>query len=163
MNILTLQITTLLGVGLTICLIALWSMRHATARLLITALFAGFIVAVFLGATSLLSRAKPVTIEWLRPQVEEATILSGHLVENVGIYLTLVWGDSEPRLYVMPWDRQTAEQLQQALAEAERNGTKTMMKRPFETSQDDQEPLFYAQPQPKLPDKIPPKLGIHLG
>lgn len=163
MEILTVQIAGLLLIGLVLVLVGVWSAQHGAARLLMVGLFASLIVFAFGATASLLGRAKPVAVEWLAPQVEEATILSGHLIERQGIYLTLVWGEGEPRLYVLPWDQQTAEQLQQALSEAERNGTQTMMKRPFETSQDEQEPLFYAQPQQPLPDKPVPQLGLRLG
>lgn len=163
METLTVQIAGLLSVGLVLVLIGLWSARHGVARLLMVGLFTGLMALVFSGSSSLLGRPKPVALEWLQPRAEEATILSGHLIEHRGIYLTLVWGDSEPRLYVMPWDQQAAEQLQQALSEAEQNGTQTMMKRPFEANQDEQQPLFYALPQPKLPDKPVPQQGLRLG
>ena len=163
MEILTIQIAALLIVGLVLVLVGLWSARYGLARLLMVALFAGMMGCVFASATSLLGRPKPVTAEWLAPEVDEATILSAHMVEPQSIYLTLVWGDGEPRLYVMPWDQQAAEQLQQALTEADENGTQAMMKHPFENTQDKQEPLFYAQPQPRLPDKAIPQQGIRLG
>lgn len=160
---LTIQIAGLLTIALALVLTGVWSAQHGLARLLMLGLFTGLMLFGFGGASSLLGRAKPVAVEWFTPQVEEATILSGHLIEQKGIYLTLIWGDNEPRLYVLPWDRRTAEQLQQALAEAAQNGTKTMMKHPFEPLQDEQEPLFYALPQPRPPAKSVPRLGLQLG
>jgi hypothetical protein len=118
---------------------------------------------VFDSAANLLGRAKPVAFEWLQPQVEEATILSGHLMENQGIYLTLVWDGSEPYLYVLPWNQKTAERLQEALYQAEQNGTHAMMRQPFARISQPDEQLFYAQPQQQLPDKPEPPPGIRLG
>ena len=163
MEMLTIQIAGLLLIGLVLVLVGVWSAQHGAARLVMIVLFSGLLVFVFGGATSLIGRPKPVAVEWLAPQVEEATILGAHMIEPQSIYLTLMWGDSEPRLYVLPWNQQTAEQLQRALTEAEENGTQAMMKHPFETTQDEQQPLFYAQPQPKLPDKVIPRQGLRLG
>ncbi len=124
MEILTIQIAGLLLIGLVLVLVGVWSAQHGLARLLMIGLFSALLVFVFSGATSLLGRPKPVAVEWLAPHVEEATVLSAHMAELKGIYLTLLWGEHEPRLYVMPWDQQVAEQLQQVLAEAEQNGTR---------------------------------------
>jgi hypothetical protein len=58
-------------------------------------------------------------------------------------------------------DRARAEQLQQALREAEQNGRGVRMRLPFEPSLEDREPKFYAPPQPALPPKHavqPPQL-----
>jgi hypothetical protein len=60
---------------------------------------------------------------------------------------------AEPRAYVLPWDRASAEQFRNAMREAEQNGRGVQMRLPFEPSLDDREPMFYAQPQPALPPK----------
>ena len=78
-------------------------------------------------------------LAWLQPQLSaetdsesEAQIISGHLLEDRGIYLTLAWNDGEPRLYVLPWSQKTAQQLIEALDEAEQNGTQAMVKMPLQ-------------------------------
>jgi hypothetical protein len=63
------------------------------------------------------------------------------------------WDIAEPRAHVLPWDRASALPLQQALREAERQGSGVQMRLPFEPSLDDLEPKFYALPQPALPPK----------
>jgi hypothetical protein len=84
----------------------------------------------------------------------EAEVLASRLVEDQGIYLWLQLVDvAEPRAYVLPWDRTSAEQLQQALREAEQKGSGVQMRLPFEPSLEDLEPKFYALPQPALPPK----------
>jgi hypothetical protein len=60
---------------------------------------------------------------------------------------------AEPRAYVLPWNRDTAERLQQAQREAQQQGGDVRMRLPFEPSLDDREPQFYAPPQPALPPK----------
>jgi hypothetical protein len=139
-------------VALLLVFVALRWARSGFARVLIVALFALLLPAAYAAPASLLGRAKPVTLEWVNAQVQEASVLSATFVENDAIYLTLQW-HAAPGLYKMPWDRKVAEQLQGAMDEAKRQGTQPMMRLPFEQSWDRQEPRFYAQPQPKMPDK----------
>ena len=47
----------------------------------------------------------------------------------------------------------SAEELQSAIEEAQRNGTQARMRLPFEATLDRREPKFYAPPQPALPPK----------
>ena len=49
--------------------------------------------------------------------------------------------------------RDLAEQLQAAQREANENQTQVQMRLPFERSEDDQKPKFYAMPQPAQPPK----------
>lgn len=140
-------------------LVALRWARNGFARALILALFALLLPAAYAAPAALLGRAKPVSLEWLDRRVPEATILSATLVEGEAIYLTLLW-HQVPGLYRLPWDQDMAEQLQEALREADRNGSQPMMRLPFERSWDRDEPRFYALPQPKLPDKQLPQPGI---
>jgi hypothetical protein len=101
----------------------------------------------------LLSRPKPVDLEWWL-HAEEATVLGSQIQENQGIHLWLQLPDvAEPRAYVLPWNRDTAERLQQARRAAEQQGGDVRMRLPFEASQDEREPQFYALPQPALPPK----------
>lgn len=139
-------------VSLLLVLVALRWTRGGLARITIVGLFAIMLPAAYAAPASLLGKAKPVTLEWLNGAVQEASVLSATMVEGEAIYLTLLW-QSAPGLYKLPWDRDTAEELQNAMRDAERNGTNPMMRLPFEQSWDRQEPRFYALPQPKLPDK----------
>ena len=70
---------------------------------------------------------------------------------------SLLWlrfdGIPEPIAYVLPWNMETAKQLQQAMHQAEADGTVVRMRRPFESDRDPNESLFYAEPQPALPPK----------
>jgi len=60
---------------------------------------------------------------------------------------------AEPRSYVLPWNRDLAEQLQETARKAEEDNTQLQMRLPFEPSLDELEPKFYAQPQPAAPPK----------
>ena len=117
--------------------------------------------------SDLLSRPKPVALEWWLAHADEATVLGSQMREGQSLYLWLqVDGEAEPRAYRLPWDQQTAQQLQNALEEAQRNGTQARMRLPFEPTLDAREPKFYAPPQPALPPKDlaePPQIYVQPG
>lgn len=102
----------------------------------------------------LLSRPKPIDLEWWQNEAAEATVLGAQIKEDQSIHLWLQLPDTdEPRAYVLPWNRETAERLQEAQNEAERRESELKMRLPFEPSLDDRKPRFYAMPQPALPPK----------
>ena len=134
--------------------ISIWSHRKLlakTAALLATALF---IPTVYLSYGDLLSRPKPASLEWWNRGASEATVVGSKLREGEAIYLWIELPQTdEPRAYRLPWVEEVAKQLHGAQREAEANGTKVQMRMPFKEQMDDQEPLFYALPQPPLPPK----------
>jgi hypothetical protein len=145
-----------LAVVLASCLgsIALWAPRRVAVKGTALFTFALFVPVAFAGWSDLLSRPKPVGFEWLQSQAEEAHVLAGTAREGDGIFVWLqLDGTPEPRAYRLPWDRQQAEQLQNALREAESGNGDVRMRMPFEPSLDPREPRFYAAPQPALPPK----------
>jgi hypothetical protein len=114
-------------------------------------LFLPFSYASLVG---LLSKPKPLDLEWWQSEAAEAEVFASRLVEDEAIYVWLQLPEVvEQRAYVLPWDRARAEQLQNATREAQQNGGGVRMRLPFEPSLDDHEPKFYAQPQPALPPK----------
>lgn len=100
-----------------------------------------------------LSRPRPLSTGDMR--FGEAKVLGSDLQEGRGIYLWLKFPDiKEPRYYVLPWDRKLARQLQEARRQAERNRSGLRMRRSLlDTTLDDNESIFYATPQAKLPQK----------
>lgn len=137
--------------------IGIWAPRRPWVR--VSALFTAalFIPLAYASAAALLSRPKPVSLEWVRGVTQEAAVLGSSIREGEAIYVWLQMPDSvEPRAYTIPWNRDIAQQLQEARAEAERQGTGLQMRLPFEESWDTREPKFYASPQPQLPPKEPP-------
>jgi hypothetical protein len=138
----------------TLSLISIWAPRRLAIKGAALATAILFLPLAYASLVELLSKPKPVDLEWWLSDAAEAEVVAARQVENEGIYLWLQLPDvAEPRAYVLPWDRASAEQLQQALREAERQGSGVQMRLPFEPSLDDREPKFYALPQPALPPK----------
>ena len=136
--------------------ISVWAPRRLALKLGALGAAALFLPATYVGFLHLLSMPKPAGLEWWHAKADEATVLGSALREGQGIYLWLQLGDApEPRAYVLPWNREMAEQLQTARREAERNETPLQMRLPFEPSLDGREPRFYAMPQPAPPPKDP--------
>ncbi len=137
-------------------LISLWTPRRLAVKG--TALATGVLLLPlsYASLVDLLSRPKPIDLEWWQSQGQEATVLGSQLKEDQGIYLWLQLPEvAEPRSYVLPWSRAAAEQLQAAerAAAQQQGGGSVRMRLPFEPSLDDREPLFYARPQPAPPPK----------
>jgi hypothetical protein len=140
-----------------LAIIAVRAPRRLAVKAAAVATAALFIPTAYAGLTDLLSRPKPVALEWVKRHAAEATILGSLIREGDGIYLWLQTPDGpEPRAYVLPWDRKVAQQLQDARRAAERQRTGLRMRRPFRASLDEREALFYAEPQPPQPEKRPP-------
>ncbi len=148
--------------------IAIWAPRRLAPKAGALACAALFMPVGYAGFSDLLSRPKPVALEWWLAHAQEATVLGSQMREGTSLYLWLqVDGESEPRAYRLPWDQRTAQQLQAALDEAERNGTQARMRLPFEPTLDAREPKFYAPPQQALPPKDlaqpPPQVYVQPG
>lgn len=141
----------------TLCGLTLWARVRRSMKVVVLACTACWFVVAYVALVELLSRPKPVSYEFARAAMDDAEVLAGDVVENEAIFVWLRFeGLDEPRSYALPFDRQTAEQLRDALAERERSGSGVRMRLPFEPSLDDEEPRFYALPQPRLPYKPVP-------
>jgi hypothetical protein len=115
-------------------------------------IFVLLIGVVYGGSIELLGRPKPLRLEWRH--AADAQVVSAVPVENEAIYVWLIMpGSSEPCAYVLPWSVAVAQQLQEAMSQAEADGAAVRMAMPFESSLDDREPMFYAMPQPAMPPK----------
>ena len=135
-------------------LISIWAPRRLAIKSAALATAVLFLPVSYAALVDLLSKPKPVDLEWLQSDAAQAEVLASRLVEDEAIYLWLQLPDvAEPRAYVLPWDRGSAEQLQRAMREAEQNGGGVQMRLPFEPSLEEREPKFYALPQPALPPK----------
>ncbi len=143
------------SVAAALAIVAVWSRR----RLVVRAGAVGILVLIaaisYAAFSDLLSRPKPAMLEFGYDDVEQATVLAAALREGSGIYLWLrLPGVEEPRYYIMPWRQSVAEELQEAMRQAERNRSGLMLRLPFEKSMEQREaPRFYALPQTRLPDK----------
>jgi len=134
--------------------ISVWAPRQLWIKATAIGVAALFLPTAYAGLSRLLSRPKPVQLEWWLAKADEATVLASSFRENEAIYVWLqLSGVAEPRAYSLPWNRDLAEQLQTAQREAAQNQTQVQMRLPFESSLEDREPKFYAMPQPELPPK----------
>ncbi len=125
----------------------LWLRRTISSALIYTIL--GITVAA--GLVEMQARPKPIFMEvWRSPADAEVLWYALHEGESITVLLSLSGG---PRLYVMPWDKDKAEQLARAGRGAGENGGTLRMRRPFERSLAPYEDLFYADPQPAPPPK----------
>jgi hypothetical protein len=137
-------------------LIAVWSRRALFIRLGAVALTAAFLPLSYAAFSELLSKPKPVSLEWAHREAKEATVLASKMEENVAIYVWLSFPEADqPRAYVLPWNRQVAQQLQGANRQAQKTKSKVRMRRPFQVSMDARKELFYAAPQSGGPEKNP--------
>jgi hypothetical protein len=118
-----------------------------------TLIFAVLIGIVYGGSIELLSRPKPLRLEWR--DAATAKVLGANLREGEAIYVWLqVDGSPEPRAYALPWSMKLAQQLQDAMQSGQASGGGVEMRQPFGAgSGDDKAPKFYAPPQQALPDK----------
>ena len=151
----------LLGVVTLLATIAIWSRRRTTVRTLAVVLTALFIPIGYLGVTELLSQPKPMQHEWFKRHVDEATLLGVSINEGQAIYLWLRLDDSlEPRYYVLPWQQQLAEKLQNLIDEAIRDGASVTISNPFARKSFDDLGSMNMQivrpPQPPMKPPSPP-------
>lgn len=85
---------------------------------------------------------------------DPSSILAAQVREDEGrILLWLQVATCEPTAYELPWTAQMAQQVQEAIEDAEKNGTQAKLR--YEPSLDRLEPKAYADPQPALPPKPP--------
>jgi hypothetical protein len=146
-----------LGLGAALASIAIWSPRALWIKVGALAIAALFLPVTYVSVVDLLSRPKPIALEWQRAGLAEAKVIGAELREGESIYLWLrTPGADEPRSYVLPWDRKLAEQLHGAQREAQAKGTAVHARNLFEGDRDPRRPMFYALPQPALPPKEPP-------
>ena len=137
--------------------LSIWSPRKLGVKIIALTLAVLALPAAYASFTELLSRPKPLHLEWAQRTLPEATVLSAQLQEGKHIYLWLALPNLEqPRAYTLPWNEELAKQLHRAQQHAEEQGANVRMRKPFENSLDPNEPLFYAPPQPPPPAKSEP-------
>ena len=161
MNELFLVFFALLGVVALLATIAIWSQRRTAIRAFAVVLTALFVPIGYLGVTELLSQPKPMQHEWFKRHVDEATLLGVSVREGQAIYLWLRLDDSlEPRYYVLPWQQQLAEKLQNLIDEAINDGASITISNPFSRKAFDDlgsmNMRIVRPPQPPMKPPSPP-------
>ena len=129
-----------------------FSMRIRSGALALSALL---MVSGYAGLTELMSRPKPVSLEWVRGQDGPLKVAASHFRENEAIYLWVVFkGQTEPRAYRLPWNLEMAKQLREAQRRAQGRKSEVMMKALTVKSPNPSDRMFYAPPRPAPPPKI---------
>ncbi len=136
--------------------ITVWSRRGVKMKVVAIAAAALFIPLAYGSFTQLMSKPKPIHMEWRYGDLAEATVIAATARENEAIYLWLqIDGVDEPRAYTLPWNRRAAEQLQAATREAEENQSEVRAQLPFSQDRAAYDELFYAMPQKVAAAKNP--------
>lgn len=104
----------------------------------------------YAGAIEAASRPKPAWLEWR--DVRDAPVLGAMIEESLAIHVWLALPDG-PRAFTLPWDVSTASELSGVMAKAAETGTGVLMRNIATGGLDDREPMFYARPQPAMPEK----------
>jgi hypothetical protein len=134
--------------------IGIWSPRGAWLKISAIAVAALFLPLTYGSISELLSRPKPVSLEWTRRTMPEAKLISASLQEGKAIYLWLQTPESpQPRAYELPWNKELAKQLQAAQRQARKTRSGVRVRRPFDAVRDPRTPMFYAPPRKALPPK----------
>ena len=134
--------------------IALWSRRRRRMKVVALFLVALFLPASYLAMVDLLSRPKPMSMEWTPPTKDDAKLLGSKMVENVAIYIWVQRDDAkEPRAYTLPWSEEMARQLHESQRAAERDGSEVKVRMRKARQQIDGERMFYAKPRQAPPAK----------
>ena len=71
--------TILAGLAAVLVNIALWSPRNVKIKIGALATMALFLPVAYMSLSEMLSRSKPIGIEWSRQQLAEATVLSSRM------------------------------------------------------------------------------------
>lgn len=152
--------------GILLLLLVTFSLHYVKNFIIKTVIVILFFGMLFLGSVSyfeLLSQPKPVTLEFIKSN-EKSLILSHQIIEEgpeQGIYIWIrLISDKEnseqymrPFYYVIPYSKGVAQQLQDAMNQAKRNGTGVIMEFPFDHSWEDRKSPFHPIPQPSDGDK----------
>lgn len=147
-----------IGIAAVLCSIAIWAPRDTRVRVLALAVMALFMPVIYVVFTGLLSKPKPVAFAWLERSVDKAEVLGVSLDEGKAIYMWLrLSGSLEPRYYKLPWRQKVAEDLEDAMLQANRKRAGLIIKKPFSKRglQDRGEISIEIIPPPAPPLKKP--------
>ena len=127
--------------------ISIWAPRKLWIRGASVIATAGLIIVSYIGFSDLLSRPKPIHLEWAMRTVTEARVLGASPRKGEAIFVWLqIRGVTEPRAYRMPWSRELAQQLQDATEQNRGTQTGVRMRSPFrnQIQENNQKQAFYS-------------------
>ena len=155
MDILNIFYIVLLALAVLLISITIWSRRPFRWRISGFFIGATLISLLFISILELLSRPKPAHLELFYKDIPEVVLLHASWEEEVALYILVeIPGVEEPRLYILPWSREDAEQFEQAMQEGEDNNEEVRIGNPFfNTDEEDRERLVYTSPAKPMPQK----------
>lgn len=119
MGILITLFAVLLAVIALLASIAIRAPRPLALRTLAVVATTAFIPTAYVALNELLGKPKPIARTWFEPRAKTATLLGVSLDDGKAIYLWLrLDGVKEPRAYVLPWQLELAQRLQDVIEEA---------------------------------------------
>jgi len=131
-------------------------------RSAIVVLYLAFAFGSYYSFTKMLGNPVPIELiaPWDVPLVEEAEIVGFWFVEDEGIYLLLMHeGLKVPKYYKFPWNKNLAQQIQEAAEEAAKRGKRgpIILGSPFQQPswEDERSPFIHPMPQPRQRSKPP--------
>ena len=144
--------------------IAIWAPRKTPIRALALVCMALFLPIAYAQFIGLLARPMPVGWAWMERDVDRAEVLSVSFDEGNRIYMWLrLNGMIEPRFYSLPWRQQDAEDLEDAMEQANKLRGKVIVKEPFSKQSLEERggmtvqiipPATQPQKQPFIPPKV---------
>lgn len=152
------------GTAALLASIAIWAPRKTPIRVLALAAMALFLPIVYAQFVGLLAKPKPTSWAWLERDVDKAEVLSVSFDEGKAIYMWLrLNGMIEPRFYSLPWRQQTAEDLEDAMEQANKTRSMVIVKDPFSKRSLEERGGVSVQiippaPQPRKKPVIPPRV-----
>ncbi len=138
----------------TLASITLWSRRKRAVKVIALGLVAVLLPTGYFSLVELLSRPKPMMLEWSPPTKQDSTVLASQLQEGEAIYLWVVRHDTpEPRSYVLPWDEELARELHESKRKAARDGGAVRVRMQQAQQRIEGKRMFYVEPQRAPPAK----------
>ena len=138
MDVLNILYVTITGLAVLLVSITIWSRRPFKWRLSAFLIGVAFVTIIYASILELLSRPKPAHMELFYEDVPEVVLLHASWEEDVALYILVeIPGVEEPRLYILPWNREEAEKFEQAMEEGEDKNEEVRIGNPFFNSDED--------------------------
>ena len=155
MDILNILYVTITALAVLLISITIWSRRPFKWRVSAFFIGVGLVIILYVAILELLSRPKPAHMELFYKDIPEVILLHASWEEDVALYILVeIPGLDEPRLYVLPWNREEAEKFQQAMEEGEDKDEEVRIgNRFYNAAGEDRERLIYTTPAKPMAQK----------
>ena len=134
--------------------IGIWPPRNGWLKVSAIAVTALFLPLAYGSISELLSRPKPVSMEWARRAMPEARLIGASLQEGEANYIWLpdagFAGTARLPVALEQGNRKSAST---GPARGQKTKNSVKFRRPFDADRDTRKPMFYAEPRRPLPTK----------